>query len=149
VSRAQELPRQGTRGRGRVSRKNAELCEQASRLVENAELSQHRSPVIVDFFPGQTVIRVECVHTQSAKSTRPPGRRKTTPAAQAGTANHADGQAGWTPAEDCQRTGPEVGSRQAAAADSSASRQRRKLEILHYARTRANQSSAANRRFQG
>jgi hypothetical protein len=31
--------------------------------MENAQLSQHRAPVVVDFFPGETVIDVEGVHT--------------------------------------------------------------------------------------
>lgn len=71
-----------------MSCERGDLAQSAERLVEDAELSQHRSPVVVDFFSGQTVIGVECVHTAERKLDSPPGRRKTTPPAEVRTANH-------------------------------------------------------------
>jgi hypothetical protein len=56
--------------------------------VENAEVSQHCGPVVVDFFPGQTVIEVERVHTAKREFYSSSGGRKTTPPAEVGTAYH-------------------------------------------------------------
>src|SRR5450432_2670901 len=70
-----------------MSRQNRDLSQRALRLVENAELSQHRAPIVIDFLPGQTVVGVEGVHTAERKFDPPPGRRKTTPSAQVRTAN--------------------------------------------------------------
>jgi len=50
--------------------------------VEDAELSQHRPPVVIDSFAGQTVIGVECVYTAERELDSPPRRRKTTPPAE-------------------------------------------------------------------
>jgi len=63
VSPRQELPRESTRNRCGMSRQNGDFSQYALRLVENAELSQHRPPVVIDFFSGQTVIGIERVHT--------------------------------------------------------------------------------------
>ena len=88
TSPAQELPRESTRNCRRVGRQNGDLSQYALRLVENAELSQHRPSVVVDFFPGQTIIDVERVHTAKRELDSSPGRRKTTPPAEVRTANH-------------------------------------------------------------
>jgi hypothetical protein len=71
-----------------MSRQNGDLSQNALWLVENAELSQHCPPVVVDFFSGKTVIGVECVHAAERELDSPPGRRKTTPPAEVRTANH-------------------------------------------------------------
>ena len=55
--------------------------------MENAELSQHRTSVVVDFFPGQTVIRVEGIHPAKWELDSAPRRRKATPTAEVRTAN--------------------------------------------------------------
>src|SRR5260370_19597807 len=62
-SLAHKLPRKSARNRNRMSRENADLSQYARRFVENAELSQHRPPVVVDFFSSQTVVGVEGVDT--------------------------------------------------------------------------------------
>src|SRR5450755_1941654 len=46
-----------------MSRQSADLPQYTDRLVENAELSEHRPPVVVDFPPSQTIFGVERVHT--------------------------------------------------------------------------------------
>ena len=65
-----ELPRIGTRNCHGMSRQNRDLSQYALRLMENAQLSQYRASVVVDFFPCQTVIVVERVYPQSGNSTR-------------------------------------------------------------------------------
>ena len=54
--RARELPHEGAGNGDGMSSENGDLSQYALRLVENAQLPQHRAPVVVDFFPGQTVI---------------------------------------------------------------------------------------------
>ena len=71
-----------------MSSQNGDLSQNALRLVENAELSQHRSPVVIDLFSSQTVIRVEGVHAAERELDSSPRRRKTTPPAEMCTANH-------------------------------------------------------------
>jgi hypothetical protein len=71
-----------------MSRQNGDLSQEALRLVENAELSQHGAPVVVDFFPGQTVIGIERVDTAKRELDSLPCRRKTTPAAEMSPAYH-------------------------------------------------------------
>jgi hypothetical protein len=58
------------------------------RLVENAELSQHRPAVVVDFFSSETVLGIERVHTAKWELDSSPRRRKTPPPAEVRTANH-------------------------------------------------------------
>jgi hypothetical protein len=84
---APELPRESTRHRGRVSGQNGDLSQRALRLVEDAELPQHRPPVVIDFFPGEAIIGVEGVNPAERELESPPGRRKATPAAKMGTAD--------------------------------------------------------------
>jgi hypothetical protein len=55
--------------------------------VENSALSQHRTSVVVDFFPSQTVISVEGIHTAKWELDSAPGRRKATPPAEVRAAN--------------------------------------------------------------
>src|SRR6266480_4262395 len=62
VSPAQELPRESTRNRNRMSRQHGDFSQQGLRLVEDTQLSQHRAPVVVDFFPGKTIIGAERIH---------------------------------------------------------------------------------------
>ena len=88
ASPAQQFPRESTCNRGRMSRENAELAQYALRLVENAELSQNRPPVVIDFFPGQTIIGVERVHPAKRNLDSSPCRRKTTPLPEVRAANH-------------------------------------------------------------
>jgi hypothetical protein len=71
-----------------MSRQNRDLSQYALWFVEDTELSQDRPSVVVDFFAGQTVIGVECVHPAKRTLDPPPRRRKTTPAAEVGAANH-------------------------------------------------------------
>jgi hypothetical protein len=85
---AQELPRESTRNRGGMSRQNRDLSQYALRLMENAQLSQHRAPVVIDFFPGRAVIGVERVHTAKRELNSTPRRRKATPSAEVRTANY-------------------------------------------------------------
>src|SRR6202041_3750751 len=56
--------------------------------MKNAELSQHRRPVVVDFFSGQTILGVERVHPAKGEPDSPPGRRKAAPLPEVRTANH-------------------------------------------------------------
>ena len=79
LSPAEKFPRESTRNRGGMSRQNGDLSQYALRLMENAELSQHRSPVAIDFFPGQTVIGFEGVDTAERELDSPPRRREATP----------------------------------------------------------------------
>src|SRR5205807_10129413 len=62
-SLAHKLPRKSARNRNRMSRQNADLSQCPRRFVENAELSQHRPPVVVDCFSSQTTVGVEGVAT--------------------------------------------------------------------------------------
>jgi hypothetical protein len=55
--------------------------------VENAELSQHRTAVVVDFFTSQTVVSVEGIHTAKWELDSAPCRGKATPPAELRTAN--------------------------------------------------------------
>jgi hypothetical protein len=77
-----------------MSRQDGDLSQDALRLVENAELSQHRPPVVVDFLSGQTVIGVKRVHTTKRELDSSPRRRETTPSAEVRTANHDFNQNG-------------------------------------------------------
>src|ERR1700724_1945130 len=88
TSPAQQFPRESTRNRNRMSREDADLAQRALRLVENAELSQHRPAVVVDFFAGQTIILVKCVHPAKRELDSSPCRRKITPLSEVRTANH-------------------------------------------------------------
>ena len=71
-----------------MSRQNGDLPQYGLRLVENTELSQHSPAVVIDFFPGKTVIVVEGVHTAERELDSSPRRRKTTPSAEVRTPNH-------------------------------------------------------------
>ena len=55
--------------------------------MENAELSQHCPPVVVDFFSGQTIIAVERIHAAKRDLDSSSCRRKTTPLPEMRTAN--------------------------------------------------------------
>src|SRR5580698_5096213 len=56
--------------------------------MKNAELSQDGSPVVVDFFSGQTILGVERVHPAKRELDSSPGRRKAAPFPEVRTANH-------------------------------------------------------------
>src|ERR1700722_9273985 len=56
--------------------------------MKNAELSQDGSPVVVDFFSGQTILGVERVHPAKRELDSSPGRRKAAPLPEVRTANH-------------------------------------------------------------
>src|SRR5438445_7629623 len=71
-----------------MSREGADLSQHGLWLVENAELSQHRSPIVVDFFSGQAIIGVERVHAAKRDLDWPPGGRQTAPLSEVGAANH-------------------------------------------------------------
>src|ERR1700733_3790585 len=85
---AHELSCKGTRNRSGMRHQDGNPPKHALRFIENAELSENGASVIVDSFPGQTVLRVECVHTAERKLNSSPGRRKTSPAAEVCTPNH-------------------------------------------------------------
>jgi len=71
-----------------MSRQNGNLSQHALRLVENAELSQHRPAVVIDFFSRQAVIGIERVHAAKRELDPSSRRRKTTPPAEMRTVNH-------------------------------------------------------------
>jgi hypothetical protein len=77
-----------------MSRQNADLSQYALRFVEDAELSQHGPSVVIDFFPGQTVIGVERVYPAERELDSPPSRQKAAPPAKVRTANHHFNQYG-------------------------------------------------------
>jgi hypothetical protein len=87
VSPAHEPPRESTGNRCRMSRQNADLPQYALRLVENAELSQHRPPVVIDFLPSQAVVGVKRVHTAKGEIDSSPCCRKTAPSTEVGATN--------------------------------------------------------------
>jgi hypothetical protein len=55
--------------------------------VENAELSQYRPAIVVDFLTAQTIIGVKRIDTAKRELDSSPCRRKTTPGAEVRTAN--------------------------------------------------------------
>ena len=55
--------------------------------MKDAELSQHRSAVVIDFLSLQAIIGVEGVNTAKRELDAPPSRRKTTPSAEVRAAN--------------------------------------------------------------
>jgi hypothetical protein len=71
-----------------MSRQNGDLPQYGLRLVEDTELSQHSPAVVIDFFPGKTIIVVEGVYTAERELNSLPRRRKTTPPAEVRTPNH-------------------------------------------------------------
>jgi hypothetical protein len=88
TSPAQELPRESTRNCRGVGRQNGDLSQYALRLLENAELSQHRPGVVVDFFPARRSSTSNVYTPAKRELDSSPGRRKTTPPAEVRTANH-------------------------------------------------------------
>jgi hypothetical protein len=56
--------------------------------VENAELFQHGPSIVVDLFPGQTVVGVERVHAAKREFDVLTRCRKTSPPAKVRTAYH-------------------------------------------------------------
>lgn len=71
-----------------MGRHDTDLAQYALRLVEYAELPQHRSSIVVDPFAGQTIAGVKRVHPTERKFDSPPSRRKTPPATKVCPANH-------------------------------------------------------------
>jgi hypothetical protein len=69
-----------------MSRQDGDLSRYVLRLVKNAELPQHRPPV-VDCFPSQTVIGIESVHTAKPELDSSSRRRETQPSAEMCTSN--------------------------------------------------------------
>ena len=84
---AQQVPRECPRNRAWMSRQNRDLSKHGLRLIENAKLSQHCSPVIIDFLPRQIVIGVEGIHTAKRELDPSPRRLKATPRAEVCAAN--------------------------------------------------------------
>ena len=70
-----------------MDRKSGNLSQNTLRLVEDAELSQHGSPVVIDSFPCQTIIGIERVHTTERELDSSPRCRKTTPPSKVRTPN--------------------------------------------------------------
>ena len=84
-----------------MSGKDGDASPCALRLVEDAELSQHRRPVVIDFFSRQAVVGIEAVHATEREFDTPSGGRKAPPRAQVRSANdhlQKDGIAGNVPA---------------------------------------------------
>ena len=67
---------------------NANLTWYALRLVENAELSQYRAAVVVNSFPGQTIMGVKRVHPAKRELDSSTCRWKTPPFPEVSSANH-------------------------------------------------------------
>jgi hypothetical protein len=84
---AQQFPSECTRNRARMSRQNRDLSKHGLRLIENAQLSQNCSTVIIDFLPRQIVISVEGVYTAKRELDPSPRRLKATPRAEVCAAN--------------------------------------------------------------
>ncbi len=83
-----EVPEEGPGDCDGMSRRHADPAQNTSRFVEDAELPQDGSAVIVDSFTGQAVIGVEGVHAAERELDAPPGGRKATPGAEVCAANH-------------------------------------------------------------
>ena len=79
---AHNLPRQSPRNRDRMCHQNRDLPQQALRLMKHPELSQHGSPVVIDFFPRQAVIAIEGINTAERNLDPPSGGRKAAPRSQ-------------------------------------------------------------------
>ena len=84
---AHNLPRQSPRNRDRMCHQNRDLPQQALRLMKHPELSQHGSPVVIDFFPRQAVIAIEGINTAERNLDPPSGGRKAAPRSQMRPAN--------------------------------------------------------------
>ncbi len=54
---------------------SAELPHYALRVVEDAELLQYGRPVVIDSFPGKTIIGTKRIDSAERDFYPPPGRR--------------------------------------------------------------------------
>ena len=70
-----------------MSGENGDSSQQALRLVENAELPQHRAAVVIDSFAGETVVGIEGIDTAKRELDTPAGGRKAAPRAEVSAAN--------------------------------------------------------------
>ena len=87
-STAKEFSRESAGDRNRMSREDRDPPQNALGLMENAELSQYRAAVVIDFFSGQLVIVVERIHPAERELYSPPCCRKATPRSEVSSANY-------------------------------------------------------------
>src|SRR5437762_2612576 len=71
-SPSQNFPCKRSRDRHRMSGQSAELPQYTLRVMEDAELSQYRRPVVTDSFPGKTIIGTERIDSAKRDFDSPP-----------------------------------------------------------------------------
>jgi hypothetical protein len=88
LSPSQNFPGKRSRDRHWMRGQSAELPQYTLRVMEDAELSQYRRPVVIDSFPGKTIIGTERIDSAKRDFDSPPCRRQATPFPQLRSANH-------------------------------------------------------------
>jgi transcriptional regulator with XRE-family HTH domain len=78
----------GHRNRQRMRSQSADSPYYTDRLMKHAELSKHRSAIVVDSLSGQSIVSIECVYTANRQFHSSACRRKTPPSAKVCAANH-------------------------------------------------------------
>lgn len=84
---AEEPSEQSVRQRRGMRRQDGNLSQDALRFMEDAELAKDGAAVIVDFFSGQAVVRVEGIDSAEWEFDAPSGGWKATPRAKVRATN--------------------------------------------------------------